>query len=158
MKKYLTPRNIVYTILIVFVGLQFLRVELDNPEVDKSIEFATIANPPADVQQILKAACYDCHSHETVYPWYSHVAPVSWIIGDHVHVGRDELNFSVWGEYSVGRQDHKLEEMIEEVEEGEMPEKSYVIMHAESDLTEEQKETLFSWIRQYRETLDVPEE
>ena len=131
---------------------------MENPTVDQSLEFAAITSVSPEVHEVIKAACYDCHSNETIYPWYSHVAPFSWIIADHVIEGRDELNFSEWGTYSLKRQDHKLEEMIEEVEEGEMPMKGYVMLHSEADLTEEQTEAVFSWIRQYRESLDVPEE
>jgi len=157
MKSIFTVRNVIYGILIAIVGMQFLRIDQSNPPVEDRKQFSTVTGVPEDVNAILVTACYDCHSFETVYPWYSNIAPFSWIIGDHVHVAREEMNFSVWADYSVKKQDHKLEEIIEEIEKGEMPLPGYVRFHSGANLSEEQKEQLFSWINTYRATLEVPE-
>jgi hypothetical protein len=102
-------------------------------------------NPPTEVGNIIKMACYDCHSYKTEYPWYSYIAPVSWWIGHHIEEGREHLNFSIWGKYTDKKSLHKLEEIIEETEEGEMPLKSYVIMHGSAELNKEQITALTNW-------------
>lgn len=104
----------------------------------------------ADVAGILKAACYDCHSDQPRYPWYASIAPVSWSISEHIEHGRDELNFSEWATYSARKRDHKLDEMVEEVEAGHMPLPGYVKMHKDADLSSEQIETLRAWVEQER--------
>ena len=94
---------------------------------------------------MLKETCYDCHSNETKYPWYSNIAPISWLVADHRNEARHHLNFSIWGDYSQKRKDHKLEECIEMVQEGEMPMDSYTWFHPEAKLTEDQKQYLLEW-------------
>ncbi len=139
MKK---SKKIILALIVIFVIMQFFRIDKSTPEIDASKDFITITNPSAEVKEILTNTCYDCHSFETKYPWYSNVAPVSWWTKKHVNEGREELNFSVWGEYSAKKADHKLEECVEEVEEGEMPLESYTITHGDAKLTNEQKELL----------------
>ena len=107
---------------------------------------------------MLKTSCYDCHSNESIYPWYTNIAPVSWWIKKHINEGRDELNFSEWGNYSARRKDHKLDEIIELVEEGEMPLKSYLITHGDAKISTEQRAKIIEWAKTVREDLGyVPE-
>ena len=146
LKKIL--RYVLFGLLGILVIMQFFRIDKTNPPVDASKDFIALEQPPQEVVSLLKAACYDCHSHETAYPWYTNIAPVSWWIKDHIDHGRDELNFSEWGDYSRKRKHHKLEEMAEEVEEGHMPMPSYTWGHAEARLSEDQKETLEDWSKQ----------
>ncbi len=101
--------------------------------------------PNTEIKTILKASCYDCHSNESAYPWYTNIAPFSWLVKNHINEGRQHLNFSEWGTYSIEKSDHKLEECIDEVEEGEMPLSSYTLMHKEAELSKEQKEALMHW-------------
>ncbi|MFY0600380.1 MAG: heme-binding domain-containing protein [Cyclobacteriaceae bacterium] len=103
------------------------------------------------VSDILKKACYDCHSNETKYPWYASVAPVSWLVIHDVEEGRGELNFSEWATFSAKRKNHKLEEIAEEVEEGEMPMKIYTFTHEEARLSEEETEKLINWALKLKE-------
>ena len=103
-----------------------------------------------EVALILKSACYDCHSDQPRYPWYASIAPVSWWIDEHMEHGRDELNFSKWATFSKRRRDHKLEEVVEEVEEGHMPLPSYTWMHSDARLTEEQIAKLKEWVETER--------
>ena len=107
-----------------------------------------------EVSRILREACYDCHSNETVYPWYASVAPISWLVIHDVDEGRDELNFSTWADYPLKRQNHKLDEIIELVEEGEMPMAVYKITHPEARLTNEEINLVIDWARKSM----VPEE
>src|SRR6185369_314098 len=101
-------------------------VERTNPPVETDLQ----APPP--VHAILRRACYDCHSNETVWPWYSHVAPVSWLLARDVREGRRELNFSTWDAYDAKKKDKTLKESIEEAVEGEMPPWFYVALHRDA--------------------------
>ncbi len=139
--------KILLGLLVLVLIAQAFRINKTNPSVEQQYDMVAIYNAPEQVQTILKQACYDCHSHETTYPWYTNVAPMSWWIADHIEEGREHLNFSVWGTYDAKRQKHKLEEMAEEVMEGEMPLNSYTWAHSEADLTEEQKNILVDWAK-----------
>jgi hypothetical protein len=143
-------KKILYCLVIIIVILQFFRIDKTNPEVIIENDFITISNPPREISSILKSTCYDCHSNETKYPWYSNVTPVSWWVKDHINEGRDELNLSEWGTYKFKRKDHKLEEMVEMLEDGEMPLNEYTWTHAEAKLTPEQKNQLIEWLKETR--------
>ena len=100
---------------------------------------------PAEVGALLRRACYDCHSNETVWPWYSRVAPASWLLSHDVHEGRDTLNFSTWDAYGAARRAKALRETAEEVAEGEMPPWYYRLLHPEARLTAHEVEVLRAW-------------
>ena len=134
-------------IIAAFVVIQFFDIERDNPEFNQEDDLMTVEKPPAEVQKILRATCYDCHSNETQWPWYSYIAPASWFVKQHVTDGRDNINLNFWGEYELEDRAYMIKEMIEEVEEGEMPLPGYDIMHPDARLTNEQKEVLFKWLR-----------
>ena len=133
------------------VLMQFVRIDRTNPEVDATVDLAAIHEMPANVEQIIRKACYDCHSFETEFPWYTNVAPLSWWIGDHIDHGRDELNFSVWGSYSEKRRNHKIEEINELVKEKAMPLESYLIMHGDAKLTDQEVADLLTWFNTLEE-------
>ena len=107
-------------------------------------------NPPENVKAILKETCYDCHSDVTRYPWYNNITPVNYWLAEHVNDGKKHFNISNWAGNSVKRKDHKMEELIEMVEEKEMPLKSYTITHSEAKLSEEQIKTMLTWAEQVR--------
>lgn len=131
---------------IVFILLQFfMRIDKTVPEFDKGQDFMALTNPPEEVGKLLKSACYDCHSYETEYPWYSNIAPVSAWIGHHIEEGREHLNFSLWGSYELEKAEHKLEECAEETEEKKMPLSSYTITHGDASLSDEQVQLLAEW-------------
>ncbi len=134
-------KKVMVVLFIGFVLIQFYPVSRTNPPV--------ISELPGDsaAKDLFKRACYDCHSHETVWPWYSYVAPVSWLVTDDVSHAREHLNFSSWGEYNVKQQKHKLEEIIEEVEEGNMPLWFYLPLHAHAKIQEEDVATLRAWAK-----------
>lgn len=134
------------TLLAALIVMQFFRIDKSVPEYNKTNDFITLESPPEAVSNILVKACYDCHSNETIYPWYSEVAPLSWWLADHIDEGREHLNYSTWGEQSLKRKKHKLEEMIEEVEEGEMPLTSYTLAHWDASLTADEKTALINWL------------
>ncbi len=112
---------------------------------DVSKDFIEITKPPTHIAEMLKASCYDCHSYHSKYPWYSDVAPVSWIIKNHINEGRKYLNFSIWTDYKERKKNYKINECIEVIESEEMPLKPYLLLHEEAELTEEQKNELIDW-------------
>ena len=144
-------KKILYGIFIIIIILQFFRIDKTNPEINLDNDFITITNPPAEISAMLKSTCYDCHSNETRYPWYSNITPISWWVKDHIDEGRDELNLSEWGAFKFKRKDHKLEEMIELIEDGEMPLNEYTWTHADAKLSIEQKNKLIDWLKETRE-------
>ncbi|MDH5476525.1 MAG: heme-binding domain-containing protein [Cyclobacteriaceae bacterium] len=140
-------KKIIIAIALVLVVIQFFGIDKENPSFEAKNDFITVTNPPELVKNILKNSCYDCHSNETEYPWYTNVAPVSWWIKHHINEGRDELNFSEWATFELKRKKHKLDEMVEMVEEGEMPLDSYTWAHSEATLSDEQKTALIDWTK-----------
>lgn len=126
-------------LLLAFVGIQFVPVERDNPPVTAQ------ANLPDSVYTIVKKACFDCHSNETNWPWYSYVAPVSFFVVDHVQHGRKDLNFSEMGDGPGGSMVAPAEEIAEAVTEGWMPLREYVQMHSEANLSQEEKDVIKGW-------------
>ncbi len=136
------PAWLIYPLLaigLIFIGIQFVPVERTNPPVTGEIQ------APEEVMHILRKACYDCHSNETVYPWYSYIAPMSWTIESDVKVGRGDLNFSEWSDYSPTKQDFKQAQSGELVAIGEMPLWFYVPLHSEADLTQEEIDVIVAW-------------
>ena len=121
------------------VVAQVVPVERTNPPVEAEI----VAEP--EVQALLRRACYDCHSHETVWPWYAWVAPVSWLVAHDVNHAREELDFSRFESYAPKKQRKKLEEAAEEVDEGHMPLWYYVLLHPEARLSEAERRWLIDW-------------
>lgn len=128
-------------LLAVFVVIQFYRPAKANPPVNP----AHVLRAPADVQSIFDRACSDCHSNQTKWPWYSNIAPVSWFTIDHVNEGRHELSLSEFGTYSQKKAVHKLEELCEMVEKGEMPLREYVWLHPSAKLSDADKQRLCEW-------------
>ena len=115
-------------------GIQLIPVERTNPPVVADFD------GPVEVAQILRGSCYDCHSNETSWPWYSYVAPVSWLVAHDVEEARDELNFSDWPQFA--HDDHVVKKISEEVTEGEMPLPIYLITHPEAKISPEKLATL----------------
>jgi hypothetical protein len=146
------------TLAIVFLLMQFVRPDRTNPEIDPALDLHASAELNESVSSLLRTSCYDCHSNETVWPWYAHVAPSSWFVTKHVNEGRRHLNFSTWGAYPPSKADHKLEEIVEYVENGEMPLPSYLPLHAEAKLTDDDRLLIMDWARGLREQLGVADE
>lgn len=136
--------------LLALIAIQFIRPDRSIPEYDTSQDFISMTNPNEQIKGILKAACYDCHSYETKYPWYDRIAPVSYWLNGHVRHGRGKLNFSEWGTYSAKKADHKLEESVEEVKGKNMPLSSYTWTHKEAKLSDEQRAELARFFQALR--------
>jgi cytochrome c551/c552 len=114
---------------------QFIQPERTNPPVDPSASFEAVAKPPRAVAAVIGRACWDCHSNQTAWPWYSRIAPFSWLVASDVTKGRAKLNFSQWNIYSPETARLKLGKMCEEVKKGEMPPWYYLPMHPDTKVT-----------------------
>ncbi len=146
-------KRIFQILLLAFVVIQFIRPAKNRAEGISNNDISKMYAVPADVEAILKTSCYDCHSNNTVYPWYAEVQPAAWWLADHVKEGKKELNFSEFASYRIGRQYRKLEEINKEVKEGEMPLESYLWIHNDAKLSEQQKLTLANWATALRDTI-----
>jgi len=124
---------------VILGAAQFIPVDRSNPPVT-----GEVSAPPA-VQALLRRACYNCHSNETRWPWYSRVAPVSWFVAGHVHDGRDDLNFSEWPVFDLEGQDLAMEDIQKQMRKHGMPLKSYLLIHPEARLTDAEYDTLARW-------------
>ena len=145
------PQMLVLAIVLIFLLAQGIRIDKSNPPVRSDLA-------PVAVKPVLQRACYNCHSNETIWPWYSNVAPASWLVGMDVREGRDHLNFSEWGAYDSGTQSHKLRGIAEEVRGGEMPPWYYSLVHRGSRLSEAERTQILAWttetIRQEKDSRD----
>ena len=130
----------------VLLAIQLIQPDQTNPPVNPALEARQVLQVPAEVQNTLKEACYDCHSNETQYPWYSQVAPVSWWLNAHIKEGREHLNFSTIGALSANDRAEVIGEAAEAVQEAEMPLKSYTWTHLAARLSAEQRSALANWL------------
>jgi hypothetical protein len=130
---------VIFAFIAVLLLAQAIRIEKSNPPVS-----ADISADPA-VKPLLRRACYNCHSNETVWPWYSNMAPASWLVGSDVKEARRRMNFSEWGTYSSEIQSQKLRGIAEEMESGEMPPWYYALAHSESRLNQVERDQIMNW-------------
>jgi Haem-binding domain len=147
-------KKILIGLVAVFVIIQFFHPE-KNQSSDMTNDISKKYNVPANVQEILKVACNDCHSNNTRYPWYNNIQPVAWMMADHVNEGKRELNFTTFLSRKIAVQNKKFGEIAEQVEEGEMPLPSYTYLglHPDAKLSKEQRETLVTWAKAQMDTL-----
>lgn len=138
-------KKILIALPIIFILMQFVRIDKTNPSYSLNNDFIEIEKPSKEIAEILKTSCYDCHSNQSTYPWYSNVAPVSWIVKNHINEGREHFNLSEWNQYSTEDKKDIMHECAEEVEEGNMPMKPYLLMHSEAKLTEKQRGILIDF-------------
>jgi hypothetical protein len=139
-------KKILLALLSVVVLIQFIRPEKNNSQ-NYSNDISKVVEVPTEVQEILKTSCNDCHSNNTVYPWYSEIAPISWYLASHVSEGKEHLNFSEWTAYNENQKSHIIKDIEEELEEQKMPLKSYLIIHKDAKMTEDQYNTLLNWVK-----------
>jgi hypothetical protein len=131
-------KKLVVLLIVALIGIQFIPVERTNPPVLYDID------APANVKTILKKACYDCHSNETEWAWYTEIAPLSFLTVKDVNEGRENLNFSEWGKFAM-KSDQVKDEIWEEVREEQMPPWMYRVVHSDAKLSQEEKDALRDW-------------
>lgn len=144
-------KKLLFALLVFFIILQFFRIDKTNPPVDRNMDFLSIKKTPENISTLIKSTCYDCHSNETVYPWYSNIQPFGWFLKKHIDEGRRELNFSTFATYEPLRQAKKLNRATHEIEEGEMPLESYILIHKEAKLSPEQKQELITYFQSMKD-------
>lgn len=138
---------------LIFFGLQFTSPSRINPPIDESKTLHALTDVPADVSALLTRSCNDCHSNQTKWLWYTHIAPASWFTVGHVNDGRSELNFSEWGNYNDRMKQTRLAALCELVKQGEMPLPSYTILHSDAILSPEERKLICDWTEKERSRL-----
>jgi hypothetical protein len=136
LKKFLKIAGIAIVVLLILI--QFIPVSHTNPPVTREIQWDS-----PQTQELAQRACFDCHSNETVWPWYAYVAPVSWRIANHVNEGRRRLNFSEWD-----RPNENEERIVEDMTSGRMPLWDYLLLHPEAKLTQAEQQALIDGLKQ----------
>ena len=132
-------RTFFVLLILVFIGIQFIEVERANPPATAELK------APSEVQVIFKNSCYDCHSNETIWPWYSKIAPVSWLISKDVVDGRKHLNFSEWEKLYADKRTKMKKEIWDQINHDEMPISLYTFMHSKAKLEPIQKNVIKKW-------------
>jgi hypothetical protein len=148
---------IVIVLATVFVIAQFIRPARTVPPENPAETLEASTQVPADVEAILVRSCVDCHSNRTTYPWYSNISPVSWFLADHINEGRRELNISTWNTTDAKRKFRKLDKICQEVQDGEMPLPSYLWIHWDAELSQNDVNTLCAWTDAEKARLQPPE-
>ena len=146
-------RRILLAVVAMLVVSQFIPVARTNPPVDAAQTMSETIPVPSGIASILGRSCQDCHSSQTVWPWYSQVAPVSWFLVHHVNEGRGELNVSQWGRYTARRKDRKLKEICEQVTRGKMPLETYTLLHPQARLSDLDRKALCDWSETARKNM-----
>ncbi|ASV32380.1 MULTISPECIES: heme-binding domain-containing protein [Maribacter] len=145
---------IAWVALIVFVVIQFFPVDYNQNEMVPQTDFMLVNNVPATIEKSLRVSCYDCHSNNTDYPWYSKVQPAAWYLEDHIKEGKAELNFNEWDNLSERRKTSKLRSIISQLEDGEMPLDSYTLVHRDALLSEVNKEAIIDYVNTLKDSLE----
>jgi hypothetical protein len=146
-------KKILLAVIALLVLIQFIPNELPKVTLENKSDLLLNNDFPIEIENQIKASCYDCHSNETIYPWYSYIAPVSFLVKRDTKEGRKELNFSEWENLDKKKKAKHLTHIIEEIEEGNMPFPPYLITHSNAKLSVEVKQNLINWADSYAESL-----
>jgi len=137
-------KRLLLIILALFIIIQFIKIE-KNDSKNEMNSISTVMEIPVEVNKIIQTSCLDCHSNSTKYPWYSKIAPASWFLAQHIKEGKEHLNFSEWTTYNKDQKEHIIKDLKEVLNEREMPLKSYLLIHKDAKLTENQYQILYDW-------------
>jgi len=146
-------KKITYGLLAVFVIIQFIRPSRNASAGPYKNDITNQFPMNKEVETALQKSCYDCHSNQTKYPWYSMVQPVGWWLQHHIDEGKEHLNFHEFLAYDQKKQDHKLEEIEESVRDGWMPLESYSWIHKDAKLNEKEKTVILAWVKESRQKI-----
>jgi hypothetical protein len=138
-------RRILIAAAVLLLAAQFIPADCNNPPADPAKHMYAVEGAPAGIRSILNRSCTDCHSSETRWPWYSHVAPVSWVVASDVHEARRKMNLSEWGNYPEKKRDHEMEEICNEIIDGGMPDSKYTWIHRAARVSQEEREAVCQW-------------
>ncbi|RZJ48163.1 MAG: cytochrome C [Chryseobacterium sp.] len=143
-----TFKKVVFWIFVSFAIIQFIPVDKTNQPINKSINFIDVKKPSPKVVALLRNACYDCHSNETVYPKYAYIAPFSWSVKDHINEGREHLNFSIWKSYNKELKESMLNKAIQTLQDKSMPLPAYIVYHDEANLSDAERTVLIKYFEE----------
>lgn len=146
-------KTIAWIIVIVAVVIQFIPSGRPDVVTNNPKDLLLNNSVPENVKNMLRTSCYDCHSNETVYPWYAYVAPVSWLVSRDVRKGRKKMNFSEWENLDKIKKAEHLDSMSDALENEEMPLPIYLLMHANAKLTPEERQQLIDWTGNFSDSL-----
>ncbi len=136
------------------IVIQFFPITLNESDTVPQSDFMVVNQVPATIKNRLQVSCYDCHSNNTDYPWYSKIQPAAWYLEDHIQEGKDELNFNEWAEYSDRRKNSKLRSIISQIEEDKMPLDSYTLIHRDAILSDEDKRVIIDYMTALKDSLE----
>ena len=148
-------KKILVAIGIVFIAIQFIQPAHNKSGQELITDISKIVIISDSVQAILKNACYDCHSNNTNYPWYSNIQPMGWLMANHIKQGKKALNFSEFGSYSQRRQLSKLNGIANSIRDDIMPLSSYKLMHKNAQLSTNEKTLIINWVQQSKDSLSA---
>lgn len=140
--------------VIALITIQFFPAQTNTGKTVEEMDFIRLTEPPDRIGKKILAACYDCHSNSTEYPWYSNVQPFGWLLQYHIDLGKKELNFSEYGDYSDRRKHMKLNSSVSQIEDDKMPLLSYRLMHSEARLSEQEKKELVNYLTMLKDKLE----
>jgi len=141
-----TSKKIVVGLFIILVGIQFIRPDSNNDNRVMATDFIKTYEVPTQIGSVLRRSCYDCHSNNTEYPWYSSIQPMGWLINKHISEGKKNLNFSEFGTYSQRKQVSKLKSIAKQIEQNKMPLPSYTMIHQNAILTSNEKSLIVTFV------------
>ena len=144
-------KRIGLSVAVLFVICQLVPIRRDNPAINPSHTVEATEKLTPAVKAVFGRSCLNCHSNQTRWPWYSYVAPVSWMISSDVHDARKAMNLSNWGSYSANKREEKLEEICEQVTNGDMPDRKYALFHRSSRITPQERDAVCQWTEDSRQ-------
>lgn len=148
-------KKIGLSLLVVFIAIQFIQPVRNKSDRISATDISKIVSIPDTLQIILKNACYDCHSNNTNYPWYSNIQPMGWLMAKHIKQGKAVLNFSEFGNYSPRKQLSKLTGVANSIKDDNMPLASYQWIHKNARLDTIEKALLINWVQQSKDSLSA---
>ena len=140
-------------LIVLFLAAQAYQPDRLNPPVDESQTIFATLHVPEDVKAILERSCYDCHSNRTTWPWYSYIAPSSWLTANDVNTGRRMMNLSTWGSYKRSRMLNRLDQISDQLTNHEMPLKRYLLIHPNAKLSQDEVDLVSTWAEKERDRL-----
>ena len=149
-----TFKKILFSHLIALIVIQFIQPARNINGPASSTDLLNTFMVPEELQKILTTSCYDCHSNNTNYPWYSRIQPFSWLLADHIRKGKSDLNLSEFGLYSSRRKITKLKGIENSIKNGTMPLSSYTLMHKNAKLSKNEKALILDWTSKVRDSLE----
>lgn len=151
----LRTKRALLILAVALVAAQFVPIRRDNPSSDPAKALYVSHSMPPEMHALFDHSCRDCHSNDTTWPWYSHVAPVSWMVASDVHDGRKHFNISEWGTYPEEKKVRKLGEICEQVKTEEMPDAKYTLIHRSAQLNAQQRAMVCDWVDAARKPMQT---